>query len=65
VNEFWREARLKLFSYAVAALSNKEKLGNSLFNTTRSDTRKNASISTSRYRNYFEKPPRRGVVVKC
>jgi len=22
VNEFWREARLKLFSYAVAALSN-------------------------------------------
>ena len=22
MNEFWREARLKLFSYAVAALSN-------------------------------------------
>ena len=26
VNEFWREARLKLFSYAVAALSNSASL---------------------------------------
>jgi hypothetical protein len=30
VNEFWREARLKLFSYAVAALSKKGSSGQNL-----------------------------------